>query len=65
MEYEIKLGYVLLGIVVYFLPSIINVFTRNRIVGALFAINLMWGWTIIAWFQLFVLASRHRRHDKQ
>lgn len=43
------------GFLLYFLPTIFFVFKKGftfRKWGAQFAINLMWSWTIVGWFEL-------------
>jgi len=40
---------VALGLLVYFLPSIVAIIRRNR-PGPVFLINLLFGWTIAGWF---------------
>jgi Superinfection immunity protein len=37
------------GLLVYFTPSIVAIIRRNR-PGAVFLINLLFGWTIAGWF---------------
>jgi hypothetical protein len=40
---------VAVGLLVYFTPSIVAIIRRNR-PGAVFLINLLFGWTIVGWF---------------
>jgi hypothetical protein len=45
---------VLFGLALYFLPSIIG--ARKRNAGAIFALNLLLGWTLIGWVVALVWA---------
>ena len=44
----------MLAVFVYFLPSIVGSQKRNA--GAIFALNLLLGWTLIGWIVAFVWA---------
>src|SRR5664280_2655386 len=44
------------GIVIYFLPSIIAIEMKHRNFPALFALNLLLGWTILGWVGALVWA---------
>ncbi len=41
---------------VYLLPSVVAASTRHRHVGAIIALNVLLGWTIVGWLIAFVWA---------
>jgi hypothetical protein len=45
---------VLIGLALYFLPTLIGLRKRNA--GAIFALNLLLGWTLIGWIVALVWA---------
>jgi hypothetical protein len=45
----------LLGIVIYFIPSMVGSQKRNA--GAIFLLNLLLGWTLIGWVGALVWAA--------
>jgi len=47
---------VVLGAAVYFLPSLIATGRRHRQSNAIFALNLLAGWTFIGWVAAIVWA---------
>lgn len=53
------MGFVLLlliGLALYFLPAIIAAERKHRQSGAIFALNLLLGWTLLGWIVAFVWA---------
>ena len=55
---DLLLGFAGLGAVagVYFIPWLISVLTKRRNAGAIFALNLFLGWTLIGWVVALVWA---------
>lgn len=49
----------ILVIIIYFLPSIIAGRKRKRNAGAIFALNLLLGWTFIGWVIAFIWSLTH------
>ncbi len=47
---------VLVVIIVYFIPSIVAGARRKRNTGAVFALNLFLGWTLLGWVVALVWA---------
>ena len=48
-----------LGLLVYFLPSIIAIARSKRDAGSIFVLNLLLGWTFIGWIIALVWALKH------
>jgi len=44
------------GLAIYFVPTIIGVARKAKHDGAIFALNLLLGWTVIGWVGAFVWA---------
>ena len=59
----VLLGSVVLVLAVYFLPAIIG--RRKRNASAIFALNLLLGWSIIGWVGALVWALTHEQPDTQ
>ena len=49
---------------IYFLPTIIALSRGNPQSGAVFAVNLIFGWTFIGWFVAFFTATLNFRREK-
>ena len=49
--------FLVIGITLYFLPTIIGRNKRNA--GAIFALNLLLGWTLVGWVVALVWALTH------
>jgi len=49
---------VILGVGLYFLPTIVGVSRKVVNIGSIFAINLLLGWTLIGWAVAFALVLR-------
>jgi uncharacterized membrane protein len=54
---------ILIALVIYFLPSMAGYNKRN--VGAIFALNLLLGWTLIGWVVAFVWAMTEDDEPKK
>lgn len=54
------------AVITYFLPAIIAVARRKRNWGAIFALNLLAGWTFLGWIAALVWALTHdfEKNDK-
>lgn len=50
----------LLGLGIYFLPTVVGRAKRN--VGAIFALNLLLGWTLVGWVVALVWAMTHEEN---
>ncbi len=48
-----------IGLLMYFLPTIIAIARGKRDVGAIFVLNLFLGWTMIGWIVALVWALKH------
>jgi hypothetical protein len=58
----IELGVlVVLGFVVYFVPTIVATARKIPTVGLVFVINLFLGWTFLGWVIALAMAVRTRR----
>jgi hypothetical protein len=49
---------ILIGIVLYFAPSIVAAARHVRNLGSVIAINLLTGWTIVGWIVALAMALR-------
>ncbi|HVA07647.1 MAG TPA: superinfection immunity protein [Acidimicrobiales bacterium] len=52
---------ILLGILLYFLPTIIGLFRHHHQRGSVFAINLLLGWTLIGWAVSLAMSMSAKR----
>lgn len=64
MEYLPSLPVLYIGLLVvvplgYFLPAVIAKVRGKRNMGAIFALNLFLGWTLVGWVIAFVWALTH------
>ncbi len=50
---------VLICLLTYFFPSIVAAARRKKNLGAIFALNLLLGWTFIAWVIALVWSLTH------
>jgi len=50
---------IVVGLVFYFLPTIIAASRGKRDIGAIFALNLLAGWTFVGWIISLVWALTH------
>jgi hypothetical protein len=48
------MGLVFLFFVIYFTPSLIGFSKKKKNSGAIFALNLLVGWTVIGWLGAFI-----------
>jgi hypothetical protein len=63
MMIELLSTYLLSSLIIYFFPFILSLFTGHRI-GAVFAMNLLLGWTLVGWFwALFWALSTAEKRD--
>jgi hypothetical protein len=53
----IIIPFLLLGIPLYFLPSIIAAIRRHPESGQIFKVNLLGGWSILGWISAMIWAS--------
>lgn len=51
---------ILVGIVVYWIPTIVAVVRRVPNLGLVIIINLLFGWSIVGWLIALVVAARRR-----
>ena len=60
-ESGVLLGFFLwaIVIVIYFIPSFIANDKKKKNTGAIFALNLLTGWTVIGWIIALVWALTH------
>lgn len=63
MEEYFVTFFVLIFLIIYFLPTIISITRRNNIVSVLL-INLFLGWSVIGYFAALWLAIFHTKEDK-
>ena len=49
----------LVGLILYFIPSLIALFRMRKNTGAIFALNLFLGWTFIGWVFALVWALKY------
>lgn len=59
---ELIIGIIILA--VYFAPLIIVISRKTYQVGAIFLINLLLGWTVIAWFVALIWAASGETLDE-
>jgi hypothetical protein len=57
--------WLLIFLPLYFIPSIIARFRHKRNVAAIFALNLLLGWTFIGWVVALVWALIHEQAQKE
>lgn len=60
---ELIQTYLIVSLIVYFFPTILALFTGNRI-GAVFVMNFFLGWTFIGWVWALVWAVSPERRDQ-
>ena len=48
-----------IAVIIYMLPTIIAAFRKYKNMKPIVVINIMFGWTVIAWFALIGLALFH------
>jgi hypothetical protein len=53
---------ILLGFVVYLVPTIIAAAFQKRAIGGIFLLNLLLGWTVIGWVWAFIWALAGERN---
>lgn len=46
----------LIGLIIYFLPSIIAAFNHHRAMRGIFLVNLLLGWSGLGWFVVLLVA---------
>lgn len=46
--------WVIVWVVIYFAPSLIAMHKRKKNTGAIIAVNLLAGWTVIGWFAALI-----------
>lgn len=49
--------FLLFLVMLYFLPTLVAALRRTHNVGAVFAVNLLVGWTVIGWFAALLWAA--------
>jgi hypothetical protein len=49
----------LIGLAVYFVPTVIAYVRRHRNTGAIAALNVLLGWTVLGWVIAFVWSLMH------
>jgi len=54
------MGFILMGMLLYFLPAIIGHNKRDAV--GIFLVNLFFGWTVIGWIVAFVWACSSEYH---
>src|ERR1700694_1477995 len=60
---ELIQTYLIVSLIVYFIPTILALFTGNRF-GAVFVMNLFLGWTFIGWIWALVWAVSPERRNQ-
>ncbi|MDD5537466.1 MAG: superinfection immunity protein [Candidatus Omnitrophica bacterium] len=45
----LELAFIILIVVLYFLPSLIAYLRRHKNIQAIFVLNLLLGWTVLGW----------------
>ena len=45
----LELAFIILIVVLYFLPSLIAYLRRHKNIQAIFALNFLLGWTVLGW----------------
>jgi hypothetical protein len=50
------MGLVIIGLILYFLPAVVASIRGHHNQGAIFALNLLLGWTLLGWVTAFVWA---------
>ena len=63
MEIQEIAFYVIWGLIIYFLPTFITILTNTGKTAKRFAINLMWGWTIVGWIALMYLSITNKEYS--
>ena len=53
--------FLILGLVVYFYPSVIAYTKKKRNKGAIIALNILLGWTVIGWVGALIWALSYER----
>ena len=61
----VAISVILIGGVIYFIPSFIAASAKKRNAGAIFALNLLAGWTVIGWFIALTWALTHDQEPQQ
>jgi hypothetical protein len=44
------------SLLIYFVPTLIAMFRKSRVIGTVFLLNLFLGWTLVGWIAAFVIA---------
>ena len=57
-------GVMALVLAVYFLPTLVGAALRIRGLGWVFAVNLLFGWTLLGWIVALWLALMYRQIDR-
>ena len=63
MDEFITPKFVLISLMIYFLPTFISFFFKSKTFG-IFLFNLLLGWTIIGWISIFFEAFRDPSVDR-
>jgi hypothetical protein len=58
-------GMALLALCIYFVPAFIAFRVKHSNAGALFALNLLLGWTVIGWIAALVWAMMRTQQAQQ
>jgi hypothetical protein len=55
---------ILIGLSLYFLPTIVAEIRRTEHGAGIFWVNLIFGWTVLGWVAAFIWALAHQRSPK-
>ena len=55
---------IIVFVILYFIPTIASVFAPNKKTSRMFALNLMWGWTIFGWWYILLIVLRNEKTNQ-
>ena len=59
----IRVALAVVALALYFVPSFVAVNRNKRNKNAIFALNLLLGWTVVGWVVALVWSLMHERSD--
>lgn len=65
--HDVILGFsIIVGLCLYFLPTLIAIIRRAQRLATIFSVNLAFGWTVVGWIatMIWVLTDQHSRDSE-